>query len=204
MSRNFKSQAYKKFRRHDGRELDLEITYSLIEMEKPLLLAIYRDVGERIAAVEDLRKAKEFSENLILDSERSDCVLTDSQNRISIFNQTAENVSGFSKAEVEGRNWKDLIRIDLDDCKFEGETHSNTFDAKLKTKNGEERIVSWQSNSIFEQGECSGTICFGIDITERKGRRNKNSLWNASSSIRRNSRAWVCWRAVLRMTSIIC
>jgi two-component system cell cycle sensor histidine kinase/response regulator CckA len=160
-------QEYKKLRRLDGSTVDLEVSYSFIEMERPLLLAIFRDVSERTAAIENLRRAKEFSENLIKTANVM-IIGLDSKNRVTIFNQTAETVSGFTRAEVEGKEWKDLVRFDLSDCKYEGEGHANTFEAKLPTKNGEERHISWQTNSIFEQGVCVGTICVGMDITEKK------------------------------------
>src|SRR4051812_18805110 len=122
--RAFNPQEYKKLRRYYWRVFDLEVSYSFIEMEKPLLLAIFRDVSERVATLEKLRKAKKFSENLIKTANVM-IVGLDAENRITIFNQTAENISGFTSAEVQGKDWKGLVRIDLDDCKYEGESHSN-------------------------------------------------------------------------------
>jgi PAS domain-containing protein len=42
------------------------------------------------------------------------------------------------------------------------------FENPVLTKTGEERYVAWQNNGIYDGGEITGTISFGIDITERK------------------------------------
>jgi signal transduction histidine kinase/CheY-like chemotaxis protein len=45
---------------------------------------------------------------------------------------------------------------------------SNVFEAPLRCKSGDSRLISWQTNSLIEGEESIGRICFGIDVTEKK------------------------------------
>ena len=170
----FQSRAHepyqtKRITLRSGHTLDIEASYSFIEMEgeRPLLLGIFRDVSERTAVLEKLNNAKEFNENLIKTATMM-IVGVDEQDRITIFNEAAERISGFSKAQVQGRKWSDLIR----DHQLGGGRSSpstrQSFDAHLVTSALEERLISWQTNAILENGYVVGTICFGTDITDHR------------------------------------
>ena len=169
-NRHFERHQTKRITLVSGRTVDAEVSYSFIDMEgdKPLLLAIFRDVTERIAFVEQLNNAKEFSENLIKTANVM-IVGVDPEERITIFNETAEQVSGFSKAEMQGEPWNRLVDgAEETAVRLGAAGHRCTFESKLVTKGGEERIISWQTNAILENGRPTGIICFGTDITESK------------------------------------
>lgn len=42
------------------------------------------------------------------------------------------------------------------------------FENHIFTKSGRKRYISWQNSEVREQGKVTGTISFGIDITEQK------------------------------------
>lgn len=157
---------------HSGKILDLEASYSFIEMdhERTLLLGIFRDVSERVAVLETLKQSKEFSENLIKTANVI-IVGVDAENRITVFNETAEEVSGYKLADVQGRRWDELVRPLSVSCPLdhpENDTFDTTFETKLITKKREERVISWRVNPIFENGKWAGRICFGLDCTEKR------------------------------------
>ena len=169
-NRRFDRHQTKQITLLSGRTLDVEISYSFIEMEadEPLLLAILRDVGERMSFIDQLNKAKEFSENLIKTANVM-VIGIDQDERITIFNEAAEQVSGFTKTEVQGTQWGALIgEAEETAIRLGTAGHRCIFESKLTAKSGEERAISWQTNALFENGRPTGTICFGIDITEKR------------------------------------
>ncbi|HEX7859290.1 MAG TPA: PAS domain S-box protein [Verrucomicrobiae bacterium] len=169
-SRTLERYQTKKVSLRSGRTLDVEVSYSFIDMEseRPLLLGVFRDVTERIAVLDKLKNAKEFSENLIKTATMM-IIGVDELDRITIFNEAAEKVSGFTKAEVQGRKWSELVRADnsfLEENQDDAYRHN--FEARLVTKNLQERLIAWQSNPLIENGEAVGTIFFGTDVTNHK------------------------------------
>jgi two-component system cell cycle sensor histidine kinase/response regulator CckA len=178
LARYMENFRHRSFERHQtkqvtllsGRTVAVEVSYSFIEMagDHPLLLAIFRDVTERTAFVEQLNNAKEFSENLIKTANVM-IVGVDAEERITIFNEAAEQVSGFSKTEMQGALWSRLVSAAEETAVRLGAAgHRCTFEAVLVTKGGEERVISWQTNAILENGRPNGIICFGTDVTESK------------------------------------
>jgi PAS domain S-box-containing protein len=115
---------------------------------------------------------KAFSDQLIATANVM-VVGLDGAGRISIFNQTAERISGYRRDEVLGRNWLELGLLAEDALwvwtmfrQFQrGGELPHTVDFSIRSKLGEERIVSWQ-NSVIEQPRAA--ICFGIDVTARR------------------------------------
>ncbi len=138
------------------------------------LVGIGRDVTERRQAEAELRKAKEFAENLI--NTANVLVLgLDLEGRVTIFNRTSEEITGFSRAEIVNRNWFDTMvpkeRYPHVLSKFEKLTREGdvgAYENPIITKSGEERHISWQNSQILEGGRVVGTLSFGIDITERR------------------------------------
>ena len=169
-SRGHERYQTKRVTLRSGRAVDVEVSYSVLEMEgdRPLLLGVFRDVTEQSAVLEKLNNAKEFNENLIKTATMM-IVGVDENGRITIFNEAAERISGFSKAEVQGRRWTDLVRGPTDvEPAIPTSAGRRIFEARLLTKNFDERLISWQTNGLVENGRCAGTICFGTDITENR------------------------------------
>lgn len=167
--KNIERYEQKKVTLKSGRVLHLEISYSFIEMEqaRPLLLGIFRDISDRVAVLEKLQEAKEFSENLI-NTANVMIVAVNREGRITTFNETAEKVSGYTKAEARGRLWTDFVRGHAREPGEMEPIARKDFEAELVTKPGDVRLISWQTNVIREHGTSTGTICFGIDITDRQ------------------------------------
>ena len=134
-----------------------------------------RDVTERRQAEEALRYAKEYAENLV-ETANVMVVGLDVIGNIRVFNKTAEDITGYKKAEVIGKNWfKLIVPKDKHSCAWEEFTKwqtsgqlSKTIETPIFTKAGMKRYVSWQNSAVREQGKITGMISFGIDITEQK------------------------------------
>jgi len=114
---------------------------------------------------------KAFSEQLIATANVMVLGL-DPQCRITIFNETAERISGYGRAEVLGRCWIELAvpsqaasRVRRIFERFsQGGALPHDLEYPILTKTGQERTIAWQ-NSVIAQPRAA--ISFGIDVTER-------------------------------------
>ncbi len=100
----------------------------------------------------------------------------DTRGRITIFNEAAEQISGYRRDEVLGRSWFDVlvptdrfpnVKEIFRKSQEEG-TYPRTFENPILNKAGEERIIAWQNGEVRQNGVLLYMISFGIDITERR------------------------------------
>jgi PAS domain S-box-containing protein len=162
------------------------------ELEWPedfdLLLSLVSDsfVGalKRKKAEEELQSAKEYAENLIRTANVM-IVALDVDGTILEYNETAEKISGYTRQELEGKNWFEVLvpRDKYPDVwdefvrLIEGGLPDH-FSNLILTKDGKERIISWRNSVLSNHGEIAGTISFGMDITAQK---------NAEKDLRKHS-----------------
>ncbi len=139
------------------------------------VIGIARDITERQRMINALRQAKVYAENLI-ETANVMVVGLDVMGNIQIFNKAAEEITGYKKVEVRGKNWFEIIgprdkhpHVWLDFTKWQsGGQLIKAFENHIFTKSGRKRYISWQNSEVREQGKVTGTISFGIDITEQK------------------------------------
>ncbi len=131
------------------------------------------DITQSKLTEQALQNAKEFSENLIATANVMVLSL-DTQGNVVLFNRAAEEITGYTFAELKGKNWSTIVPGDkfLDfweefDRLIAG-TGGKNFENLIFTKNGEERYIAWSSNQVKVNGEVVGIISFGNDITERR------------------------------------
>lgn len=116
--------------------------------------------------------AKAFSDQLIATANVM-VVGQDAAGRITIFNQTAERLSGHGRDEVLGRRWFDLALppnappevMDMVNRFQQGGELPRTVEHAIRDKSGQQHIISWQ-NSVIQAPHAA--ISFGIDVTQRK------------------------------------
>jgi formate hydrogenlyase transcriptional activator len=174
----------------DGRLKVLEEQWRVFydEQERPIrLVGTCRDVTEQKRAEEALRDAKEFSENLI----RTANVIVlglDTGGNVKLFNEAAEEITGYTFEELRGKNWSILVPRDRFphawgefDRLMDG-TAGPTFENPIITKMGEERYIAWRNSVVRVNGRVVATISFGNDITER--RRAEEALRRSEESYR--------------------
>lgn len=126
--------------------------------------------GVALRRQRQLLAAREFAEQLIATANVM-VVGRDANGCVTIFNATAERISGYSRDEMLGRDW---CRLTLPDgleeqaggmCRYHrGEDIPLTVELPLLTKAGQERIISWNNNVIETP---LAVVSFGIDVTER-------------------------------------
>ncbi|MFH2020626.1 MAG: PAS domain S-box protein [archaeon] len=150
------------------------------------ILGSYEDITKQKKDAEAIQREKEFSEKLI-ETAPGFVVCLDKDGHITRFNQAAENISGYKKDEVLGKNWfekfiskKDYNRItDV----FKNLVINNKLEDtenNITLKNGKQRIISWANNILRDdKGIPIGVISIGNDITEkRKNEEEKQTMSN--------------------------
>jgi PAS domain S-box-containing protein len=143
---------------------------------------VSRDITDRVRMEAALQASKEYAENLIATANVM-VVVMDTEWRITTFNATAEQVTGYTVTELAGRNWMEMMmprekypevweRLD----QYSRSALPRHIEAPLVTRRGEERYIVWQNNEVREQGRTVGFIFFGMDITERRQIETRNIL----------------------------
>lgn len=142
------------------------------------VIGVARDITERQRMMDALRQAKDYAENLI-ETANVMVVGIDVMGTIQIFNKTAEEITGYKKTEIIGKNWFEMIVPKGKEpftwqvfAKWQaGEQMPKTHENSIITKSGRMKYISWQNSNVLEQGKIMGMISFGIDITEQKRRK---------------------------------
>jgi PAS domain S-box-containing protein len=89
---------------------------------------------------------------------------------VQVFNAAAEKITGFAKAEIRGRPWFEMAAsggsmADIAECLRAGKSLPHQFDGGIRTKDGRERVISWQNSTV--SGQDIASMSFGIDMTDR-------------------------------------
>jgi hypothetical protein len=164
-------------RRKDGSEVPVLLSITPIYQNGARIgyMGVEIDISEKKKVEKQLLKEKEFSESII-ETANSLIVGLDLKGRIILFNKKCEEVTGYSKHEVLGKNWFELflpehIRPNVGEVfnmVVAGEPASR-YENNILTKNGETCLVSWSNTAMRnEKHEITGALAIGIDITELK------------------------------------
>ena len=99
----------------------------------------------------------------------------DATGQVTVFNQIAREITGYTMEELEGKNWftvivpKELFPSVWDEFnRLNAGGIPGTFENRILTKAGQERMISWKNSTIRDGDKITGTISFGIDITDIK------------------------------------
>ena len=128
-----------------------------------------------IASEHELKKEKNFSERIV-ETANAIIIGLDKDHIIRIFNKGAEDITGYTKAEVIGKDWfKIFLHTNMLDeinkvWRNAWGIASHSYVNAILSKTGKEIIVSWQNTGIYESEDVSEhlLISIGEDITERK------------------------------------
>ncbi|MEA2110119.1 MAG: PAS domain S-box protein, partial [Pseudomonadota bacterium] len=130
---------------------------------------------DRKQAEEALKKEKVFSEKIV-ENAKAIIVGLDKDHIIRIFNRGAEQITGYTKEEVIGKDWFKIFfpKEMLDEMnkvwKDSWGVKSHSYINPILSKTGEEKIVSWQMTGIYDGDDVSKHLLLSIgeDITDRK------------------------------------
>jgi len=139
------------------------------------VIGVVHDITVSKLAAENLRREKEFSENIIATAQIIILNLDDDA-RIVRFNPYLEQLSGYRLEEVQGKNWFKVFLPDTDwkriRSRFKnaltGDSTRGTIN-HIRCKDGTLRLISWNDTRLKDEaGRTIGLVAFGQDITERQ------------------------------------
>jgi two-component system, sensor histidine kinase and response regulator len=131
--------------------------------------------NESLAAAQALKRAKEFAETLI-QSANVMVLGLDRHGKVVIFNAKAEEITGYTQAEVMGREWFPIITPSANQhdahASFLQSLSSGSsprqIEGLITTRTGEVRSIHWWTSLITDPDGDLISISHGIDITEQK------------------------------------
>jgi PAS domain S-box-containing protein len=163
-------------RRKDGAAIWVSLNASLIldtATGEPCLLGTVEDISRRkqfeLALIESDKRFQNLLQRINVIA-----VSLDLESRIIFSNPFLHQLTGWSRQELEGRNWFDLlVPYDGRDAMRaalhagNGRETEQGLDAEILTRNGERLLIRWNTvTDIDIHGEVSGITCMGVDITE--------------------------------------
>jgi len=135
---------------------------------------VVRDVSERRAAEEAVRRERDFADNLI-ETAQAIILVLDPQGRIVRYNHYLEKLSGFPLAEMCGKEWVESFLPDDERQRIRAlfgqtaggiQTRGNI--SAILTRNGERRQIEWHDRVLEDaDGKPMGLLAIGQDISER-------------------------------------
>lgn len=136
------------------------------------VLEVFRDITERKRMEEEIKKMKEFNENIVKQLGNA-VVLEDAGGYITFANPKAEELLGCTKDESNGKLLSDFVALNSK-AKFEEDAKKRQageeckFEVSLTSHDGLEIPAIMSSTPLFEGGKYTGALSTFIDITEIK------------------------------------
>lgn len=134
--------------------------------------ATYVDITETKVAQDDVRKTKEYLQDII-DSASELILVVDKDLKITTWNKTAEGITGYKSREVIGKSLKSLDLFDNLDSVFDYLKDINKnkaipfYELFLRTKTGARKILKVTYSSLQIETEYEKSILImGEDITQ--------------------------------------
>jgi len=142
------------------------------------LKALNADLEDQVAKrTGELRRERDRAE-MYFDFAAVMMVAIDANQNVANINEKGCEILGYPKDQIIGRNWFDhflpadirvkvktvfeeLIRCDIEPVEY--------FENPVLTRGGEERVIAWHNTILRnENGEITGTLSSGEDITKRQ------------------------------------
>jgi len=138
--------------------------------------------ARRIRQLEDQRAELHYLNQLretVIESAHVWINSLDTDARITLWNNAAEKITGYSREEVLGNNriwewlypdteYRHLINVAASGIIAQGR-ELEEFETTIRSKAGEDKIIAWHSRRIHdENGRVAGAVAFGRDVTARR------------------------------------
>jgi PAS domain S-box-containing protein len=137
------------------------------------LSVYFRNITARKRGEAALRHAKEQAENLI-NGANVMVVGLDGRGQITIFNKAAQELTGYTLADMAGRNWFEVLsprerypQVHAEFARLASGGVPTQFENPILTASGEERQIAWQNTVLRDGNLAAGVLSFGMDVTDR-------------------------------------
>lgn len=169
-------------RRKDGRLINVSLTLSPIKNEHGVVIGaskIARDITESKKAEEQLRRALQFDETVML-SMGEGLFTVDSEGRVTFMNPAAQRMFGWTLEELIGRRMHDVTHhtrrdgtpFPREECPgfkvMESGTMLSECEDVFIRKDGSFFDVVYSSSPLRSEGKVTGLVVVFRDISDRK------------------------------------
>ncbi len=162
----------------DGSRIHTEYRASYItddENKPKYIVSIGRDITERKQTEEEPGMGETFSDSLVNTAQVIILVLNPDAT-IRFINPYMENLSGYTLAEVKGRDWFNTFLPDGDWSEIREVLRKTISDLNtivhinpIITKDGRERFIEWHNQALRDRkSQVVGVLATGQNITERR------------------------------------
>lgn len=161
-------------KRKDGSEFTAETSRAMRKTKKGVnFTAIVRDITDRKQMEESLQKEREFS-RMIIETADVLIVTLDLDRKVVFFNKKAEEITGYSRSEIMGKDLFEIFFPGGDRTEFSKRIKKlmeakkvSPIDVHICNRNGEERIISHRSTLLKDaEGKLLGMLGIGLDVTD--------------------------------------
>lgn len=134
------------------------------------------DISELKKSRKECVEQKKFTDNII---EEANIMIMglDIEGKVFLFNKMAENITGYTREEILGKNYFDII-VPKDKFPQVYESFINftkskivkfdNFENYIYSKTGKAKFISWRDSALVSDNKVTGMISFGIDISNSK------------------------------------
>jgi len=160
-------------RRLDGTLFDAEVSLNRLHIRGEwMLLAIVRDITARKRTEAELRRLKEFNEDIV-QSMSEGIVVEDAEGYFTFVNPAAARLLGYEPGELIGQHWTAVVPPGhqpivqaADQRRERGE--SDQYELEVLCRDGARAPVLISGSPRFEEGRFVGTLAVFTDITALK------------------------------------
>lgn len=166
-------------KRKDGSSVHVSILAAPILVDKQLVAVygIYRDITERKRAEKSLESQRDTIQKY-LDLAGVMFIALSTEGKVTLANQKACNILGYSKEDIKGMDWfgsfiperiRDNVRSVFHQLREGHVEIAEHYENPVITRSGKERLIAWHNTKLLDQhGTFTGTLASGEDITEKK------------------------------------
>lgn len=164
-----------KHRKKDGSLIDVDITWHKVEFAgRPSFLVLANDVTEKKKSEMALRESEQrFRE--IFDNANDIIYTHDLSGNFTSLNQTGEQLTGYSKAEVIGLNFAQVVVPEQIEVarqmlarKVEDNEIATVYELDIASKHGRRLTLELSTRLIYRDGKPVGVQGIARDVSERK------------------------------------
>lgn len=165
-------------RRKDGSTFPALLSVGEIpHSSPPRFVGFIQDITVRRQAIAATQRERDRA-NQYLEAAETMLVAIDLDGRIKRLNRKASEILGWSESSLMGMNWIDAVIAEADQpaarAQFERlisdpAAEPQHCECRARTARGDERILAIRCTAVRStEGEVTGVLCSGEDITERK------------------------------------